>query len=258
MTGFGTNVMDSMKNQADCDADGSVAERAAGLAARAALCVIAAACLSGCWTFNETPYPDPMVTAAPDGTNVTVAVTGFAATLTEYLAVSGYRSIYVPGYVGRRHYRPGYFETVPSVSYIPQLRPTDAFQRRAMDSLEKAGFVVGAAVPDWTVDVEFSGPIVTTGDNMKELAWLVCTAFFCDYGTATWTAKLRVRDNRTGRLAYHRDYVQRYESNSFGLIPLFGISSCPNMSMSYSQNWCLGALTDQAVADASAYLAGLR
>ena len=224
------------------------------------LCLLLALAFAaaGCWTFNETPYPTAEIASAPAGTNVTVAVTGFASTLTDYTAVHEFRTIYVPGYAGRHHYHPGYFETVPTVAYVPQHRPTDMFQRRAKDELEKAGFSVGAGVPDWTVDVEFTGPIVTTGDSMKELAWIVCTVFFCDYNTATWTAKLRVRDNKTGRLVFHRDYAQRYETNSFGLIPLFGISSCPNTSMSYMQSWCLGALTDQAVADAAAYLAGAR
>ena len=213
---------------------------------------------AGCWTFNETPYPEVETAEAPAGTNVTVAVTGFASTLTDYAMVHEFHTVYVPGYVGRRHYRPGYWETVPTVSYVPQARQTDMFQRRAKDEFEKAGFSVGATVPDWTVDVEFSGPVVTNGDTMKQLGWMLCTAFFCDYNAATWTAKLRVRDNRTGRLAFHRDYAQRYETNSFGLIPLFGISSCPNTSQSYIQGWCLGALTDQAVADATAFLAGRR
>ena len=214
--------------------------------------------LAGCWTFNETPYPAVEISAAPVGTNVTIAVTGFAATLTDYAAVHEFHTVYVPGYVGRRYYRPGYFETVPTVAYIPQSRPTDMFLRRAKDEFEQAGFSVGASVPDLTVDVEFSGPIVTTGDSMKQLGWMLCTVFFCDYNTAVWTAKLRVRDNRTGRLVFHHDYAQRYETNVFGLIPLFGISACPDSSTSYIQSWCLGALTDQAVADASAYLAGGR
>ena len=222
------------------------------------LIVVAPIALAGCWTFNETPYPAVEISSAPSGTNVTVAVTGFAATLTDYATVHEFHTVYVPGYVGRRYYRPGYFETVPTVAYIPQSRQTDMFLRRARDEFEQAGFSVGASVPDWTIDVEFAGPIVTTGDSMKQLGWMLCTVFFCDYNTAVWTAKLRVRDNHTGRLVFHHDYAQRYETNSFGLIPLFGISACPDTSMSYIQSWCLGALTDQAVADASAFLAGGR
>ena len=37
---------------------------------------------AGCWTFNETPYPAVETAEAPAGTNVTVAVTGFASTST--------------------------------------------------------------------------------------------------------------------------------------------------------------------------------
>ena len=224
------------------------------------LCLFSALAFAaaGCWTFNETPYPEVETAEAPLGTNVTVAVTGFASTLTDYAMVHEFHTVYVPGYVGRRHYRPGYYETVPTVSYIPQARPTDMFQRRAKDEFEKAGFSVGAAVPDWTVDVEFSGPVVTNGDTMKQLGWMLCTVFFCDYEASAWTAKLRVRDNRTGKLVFHHDYAQRYETNVFGLLPLFGISACRNTSSAFMQTWCLSALTDRAVADAAAYLAGRR
>ena len=74
--------------------------------------------------------------------------------------------------------------------------------------------------PDWTVDVTFAGPVVTSGDSACEAAWMLCTLFFCDYSASSWTAKLRVRDNHTGRLAFHCDYVQRYETKVFGLIPV--------------------------------------
>ena len=69
--------------------------------------LLLASLIAGCWTFNETPYPKVEVAEAPAGTNVAVAVTGFAATLTDYATVQEYRTFYVPGSVGRRYYRPG-------------------------------------------------------------------------------------------------------------------------------------------------------
>lgn len=225
---------------------------------RAFALLLTAASMCGCWTFNESPYPETEVSQAPNGTNITVGVTGFAATLTEYATVHEYRTVYVPGYVGRRYARPGHYETVPSIAYIPQLRTTDIFLRRARDNFEKAGYAVAAATPDWTVDVEFAGPVKTDADMMKQLAWVLGTVFFCDWDTVTWTAKLRVRDNRTGRLVFHRDYSQRYETNVFGLIPLFGISSCRTTSAVHMQAWCLAALADRAVADASSFLSTAR
>ncbi len=213
---------------------------------------------SGCWTFNESQYPEVAMSQPHSQTNISVALTGFAASLTEYAAVQGYRTVYVPGYVGRHWARPGYYETVSTVSYIPQARTTDMFLRRARDNFEKAGFTVGATTPDWTVDVEFSGPYKTDAEMAKQFAWIIASVFFCDWDTATWTAKLRVRDNRTGRLVFHRDYSQRYETNVFGLIPIFGISSCRASTPDQMQTWCLAALTDRVAADTSAFLTTAR
>ena len=217
----------------------------------------AAALLSGCWTFGTSEYPATCVTSAPAATNVTVAVSGFRAVLTRNRAVMSVSTVYVPGAYGHRYYHPGYVTTVPSVVYVPESRETDHFRIRAVDAFEKAGYAVGAAVPDWTVDVTFAGPAVSNGDVACEAAWMICTLFFCDYSAATWTAQLRVRDNHTGRLVFHNDYEQRYETKVFGLVPLFGIAECSDSgetSGSYMDGWCLSALTDRAVADATAFL----
>lgn len=211
--------------------------------------------LSGCWTFNETPYPQVQVSSAPANTNVTVGVTGFAATVVEYASYYEFRTVYVPGFVGRHYAHPGYYETVPTVACVPQLRQSDAFLRRARDSFERAGFTVGAPTPDWTIDVAFAGPAVSNDDTLRQLGWQIGTVFFCDYAAASWTATLRVRDNRTGRLVFHNDYVQRYETNVFGLVPIFSISAARETDLGYMQSWCLGALTDRVVADVAAWFA---
>ena len=220
-----------------------------------AIVVPAALAMAGCWTFNETAYPEGAVTqASGSATNITVAVTGFDAVLTEYEAVHGYSTVYVPGYYCRRYCEPGHFETVSTVSLVPQRRSTDMFLRRAQDDFEKAGFVLGAEIADRTVDVRFEGPFVESGDDWTRIGWEFLTVFFCDYGSARWTAKLRIRDSKTGRLLFHHDYVQKFETHVFGLIPLFSISSSDATSAANMQTWCLAALTDRAVADATAFL----
>lgn len=220
-------------------------------------CLIPLLLLSaGCWTFNETPYPQVQVAAAPEGADIRLGVNGFLASQTGYVAYQEFRTVYVPGFCGRRHYHPGYFETVPTVAYVPQVRQTDAYLRRAKDALERAGFSVGAATPDWTVDVAFAGPVVAGADTRRQVGWELGTLFFCDYAAASWTAQLRVRDNRTGKLVYRNDYVQRYETNVFGLVPLFSIASASETSLPYMQSWCLGALTDRIVADVAAHFSG--
>lgn len=216
---------------------------------------VAALLLAGCWTFDETSYPEVAVAQA-DGvaTNVTLTVAGFDAVLTEYEAVHGYSTVYVPGYYGRRYCEPGHFETYPTVAFLPQQRSTDMFLRRAQDEFEKAGFVLGTGMTDKTVEVRFEGPFATSADEWKRIGWEFFTLFFCDYGTARWTARLRIRDSKTGRLLFHHDYDQKFETHVFGLIPLFSISSSDATSAATMQTWCLAALTDRAVADATAFL----
>ena len=221
------------------------------------LATTAVVLLTGCWTFGTSEYPQTQTVAAPASTNITVAVTGFAAVQRWVRDVVSYDTVYVSGYYGRRYYRPGYVTTVPSRHFIEEASPTDAFRLRAQDLLEKAGFSVGATTPDLTVDVVFAGPAQESGDMAAELAWMVCTLFFCDYDAQVWTAQLRIRDNRTGKLVFHNDYSQRYETKVFGLIPLFGPASCEETGYGYMQSWCLSALTDRAVADATAFLATL-
>jgi len=218
----------------------------------------AAAALSGCWTFSTSEYPATQISQAPAGTNVTIGVTGFAAMQTWYRDVVTYDTVYVPGYYGRHRYRPGYIATVPTSHLLAEAVPTDAFLLRARDLFEKAGYSIGAATPELTVDVVFGGPLVDGGDQAAGLAWMLCTVFFCDYEAVAWTAQLRIRDNRTGKLVFHNDYVQRYETKVFGLIPIFGIGACTETSQGYMQSWCLSALTDRAVADATSFLSGLR
>lgn len=218
--------------------------------------VLVVAALSGCWTFNETEYPHAAATSVPqDKSALTLSLVGFETVLTEYEAVHGYRTVYVPGYHSRYWCEPGYYEMVPSVDYIPQQRSSDMFVRRAQDIFEKAGYVIAPAASDYTVEVRFTGPLTTQSDDLKKFAWNLFTVFFCDYGTTCWTASLRIRDSKTGKLVFHHDYEQRYETKVFGLIPLLGASSASQIRAATMQSWCLAALTDRAVADATAFLA---
>lgn len=210
--------------------------------------------LSGCWTFNESPYPTASLVQAPNGKTVSVAAVGFEATALATTSIHGYDSVWVPGHYGRHHRHYGHYRTVQSTVFVEQPYATDVYLKRARSILEDAGYIVGATTPRWTVEVVFAGPYTDDGDLSLEALWMVGTVFFCDYSATTWRATMRVRDNRTGQLVLKRDYDQRYETNVFGLIPLLGISSCSKTSYSYIQGWCLSALVDRALADATDFM----
>ena len=225
------------------------------LAACGAAVTLFAALVSGCFTLDETQYPSvQMSPLAANVTNRTVTVRGFEATITETILVTGYETVFIPGGYGRHHYHPGGYETVRTTTEIPQSRQTDMFLERAKNLLEESGFNLMSGTPDFIVEAKFSGPVSEANDDAVRLLWWLGTAFTCDsYGQA-WRAKLKIYDNRTGKLVFHHDYEQRYDATMFSPIPLFGIASYDKTEPNYIQSWCLTALTDRIAADASAIL----
>ena len=213
--------------------------------------------LAGCWTFNESEYPHVEVTPiAASATNATIAVTGFKCVFVDLEAASAYSTVYVPGWYGRYNYMPGHFETVNTTAYVPVVRESDVFLVRAKELFERAGFSF-ATTPRYSVEVRFEGPSSSSSDMNRTLGWMLCTLFFCDYSAQEWVAHLSVRDNLNGKALFGRDYTQRYEANVFSIVPLFGPASCSDTSRSQMQTWCLSALTERTVADATAFLSSL-
>ena len=214
------------------------------------------AALSGCWTLRETEYPKTSVSALPQGKELKVQLAGFDAVITSYVPVFGYETAVVPHYGrhGRRHY---HMETVETRTYIPTATPTTAFRDRAMETLEKCGFILQAADPRYRVEVSFAGPFNADSDIWTSLAWNVFTAFTADQANQTWTAKLRITDLTTGKLLLFRDYSQFYDVLVWGPIPIFSPFGSSKTNFNTIQCWCLTALTDLATGDATAFLTKL-
>ena len=216
--------------------------------------IVAAAALTGCFTVSQSPYPETAMTAFTGERSV--AVTGFEATVIQYVTMYGQETVYVPGHYGRHHYRPGYYHTYQTATDVPQAQQTDMFLEQAKDRLEESGFNLKAAQPEYTVDVKFSGPVVS-GSGWRVLWWL-CSAFTCDSVETAWTAKLKIHDNRTGKLLFAQTYSQDYSATCFSPIPIFGPACHEETGPAFSQCWCLQALTDRATADASAFLGSIK
>ena len=218
--------------------------------------------LAGCFTVSQTEKPVFEMTRAPEGRDVKVSLSGFAATLTELIPVYGYETVYVePGWRGRRGPGPrggwhgGHFEVAQTEAYIPQTRANEAFRLRAQSTLEENGFLLRATPTDYTVDVTFAGPSVSSSELAAEWAWMLCSVLTTEYSVQTWTAKLKIYDNKTGRVLFHEDYSQKYEDLVFSPLFFVGLSGYTENTFSYMQNWCLTALTDRAMAAATAFLA---
>lgn len=220
--------------------------------------------LAGCFTLHRLPIEPVQMTHAPAGRDIKVAVSGFAATLTQYIPIYSYGTAYVDD--GPYFYRPGpgphrgwygggHYQTVTTETLVPQTSATDAFVRRAQSHLEENGFLLRAPSPDFTVDVTFGGPFITSDDRSVQFAWMFLSIFSAEYSVQTWTAKLKVYDNKTGRVVLSHDYSQRFEDVVWSPLFFIGLAGYEENTFNYMQSWCLTALTDRALADATALLA---
>jgi hypothetical protein len=214
---------------------------------------IAALSLAGCFTVNETPFPSVSTAAAPANKSINVQLSGFEAAVTTYVPVYGYQTVLSSGCGPRRHHRL-HATTIATETYVPQVNNSTAFIDRATDMLEKCGYVLQTTNPKYRIEVKFSGPFVTDGEVAKSAAWSLLTVFTADYGTQTWTARLKIHELATGKVVLFRDYTQKYESLVWGPLPIFSPAGSDKSDYNMMQSWCLTALTDRAMADATAFL----
>lgn len=230
------------------------------LAAAAAVALSAAVLAGGCFTVSQSEFPQVEMSKAPAGEPVRVAISGFEAIVTTYTPVYGYATVWHsgPGYYrhGRFYRGADYPETVSTTTYIPQSELTKAYAEMAQDGLEAAGFVVASDRAKYIVDVKFSGPAVADGDKALEVAGMVFSLLTTDFTRETWQARLKVTDAASGRVVLMQNYEQEYHATAVGLIPLFGPLAAETVGDGYIRNWCLSALTQRTVADATAFIAG--
>ena len=218
--------------------------------------IVSVVALSGCFTVKETAYPQTTVTALPENKSISVKVQGFAATVMDYAAIYGHETVWVSGRPRGHHgWTPGHYATMTSSTYVPQLRTTDFFLNRASTGMEMAGYVTKAQQPDYVVSVDFGGPFVSDSERGIEALWLILSIFTADYSVQTWTAKLKIYDNKTGKVVFHHDYSQRYEVAVWGPLPILSPAGSSKTAVNAMQSWCLTALTDRVTADATAFIA---
>ena len=226
----------------------------------AAAAAVFAFALAGCWTVHHSPYPDVEMTSVRDAGGMRVAVAGFEATVTSYVPVRTYSTAWGGGggyYRRGRHYHDGYYPTtVTSTTYIPQTSETTVFAEQATEILETSGFIVSPSNAEYVVEAHFAqSPIVTNGDRTKEVLCVVLSLLTADYTARTWGAKLSIRETATGKLVFHKEYSLRGSAAVWGPIPILSPAAADETSPEELRGWCFAALTDMAMADATAFLA---
>jgi len=227
---------------------------------RSACLFLGVALTCGCLTVRETEIPAISHQALPKGKDVRVQLAGFEAKLTTYVPAYGYATVTDFGssvYCGRGRYCYGGMRTstVTTTEFVPQVESTAAYRNRASDAFERCGCILQTTDPQYRVEVSFDGPFAQSGDGWKTVGWMLLTVFTSEFGAQNWTARLRVHDVKTGKLVMSKDLSQRYEIVTWGPVPIFSPAFDERTSSCHISNWCLTALTDEAVAETMKFFA---
>lgn len=222
--------------------------------------MVAAACLAfaGCWTFEQCEYPQTALAQPAEGRDVSVRLSGFETTVTTYDSAYSYTTAMEPYPYRDRHgrYHGAWgMSTYRTETIVPRTSATTVFLDRATELMEKAGFVLRSPSPRFGVEVKFDGPFSQDGDNASMLCWTLFTLFTADRGIENWGAKMKIYDLASGRLLMEHSYTERYQATVWGPVPFSAVMGTDATSPGTMKGWCLSALTDRCVADATAFLA---
>ena len=224
--------------------------------------LIIAACalltLTGCFTLYHTENPVTQISPLEEGKELRVQLSGFEAIFTTYQPVHSYTTVWGHDSSYARHGRHAndvHSETYSTTTYIPQINASTLFRDNATDSLEAAGFIVVAKDPDYIIDLVYAGPAVTDGTKAARFCTVLFSLLTADYDKETWTARLKIREAKSGKVVHFCEYSQECAVTVWGPIPIFSPLSAEATDDTAMKIWSLAALTNRAVADASAFLA---
>jgi len=207
--------------------------------------------LAGCWTISETEYP---TVAVKEGNGVRVKLSNFRTGLTRYRAVEGHESM--SGTEADDVQLAQDPEAHTETSGALKVAPSNRLVVRTVAELKRKGFVMDTKKPQYVIELAYKGPVWPENDVWHQAWFGFCTLFTAEDVSVTWSAQLKVRDGATNKLLYKKDFDQTYDVTAWGPIPVGSPAFCGKASSVGANSWALTALTDQAVADAAAFIAG--
>lgn len=210
--------------------------------------------LSGCWTLSETEYPDYTVARLPKGKSVTVYLSGFEAEVQRYVVPEGHETMKT----NAEDRVDGPFVKASqntNIAYSARSSIASHLIDRAAIGLERKGFTIRELDARYTVEVKFTGPVEQDYNVLKQLGYAICTIFTMERNGETWEARLKIIDEKTRKTVFRKKYVQPYDVTVWGPIPIASPACSPKITCTAASSWALTALTDAAIADASAFLA---
>ena len=210
--------------------------------------------LSGCWTVSETEYPDVEVARLPAGKTASVSFSGFEVELQKYVPIEGHEEMKtnkddrVDGPCVKDN-------SATNVFYATRNTASRKLIDRASVGMERKGFDIKTMNPDYVIDMKYEGPFDRDYDAFKWLGLSICTIFTADKNVETWTGRLRVFDHASKKAIFEKHYTNEYSVAVWGPIPVASPACHPKITCTACSSAALTAMTDEAIADASKFLA---
>ena len=211
--------------------------------------------LSGCWTVSETEYPDVEVARLPAGKAVSVSLSGFEVELQKYVPVEGHEQMKTNA-ADRTDGPCVKASSATNVFYATRSTVSSKLMDRASIGLERKGFEIKAMKPQYVIDMKYEGPFDRDYDAFKWLGLSLCTLFTADKNVETWTGRMRVFDYTSKKEVFVKHYTNECAVTVWGPIPIASPACHPQITCTACSSHALTAMTDEAIADASKFIAG--
>ena len=212
--------------------------------------------VSGCWTVSETAFPQVEVAQAPAGKPITVRLSNYRTGVYDYVPVEGHEAMSnacaQAGVEEAKRQQASYVDT--TMGWGLQNSASGRLVSRSIAELERKGYKIDRENADYIIELKFENE--PDDHALRQVGYMLCTLCTAEKNEVDWKAHLAVYDSDYEKVLFSKDYVQNYQVTIWGPIPVASPACSKKITVRAGNSWALTALSDQALADATAFIAG--
>ena len=214
--------------------------------------------VSGCWTVSETEFPQVEVTQAPAGKPITVKLSNYRTGVYDYVPVEGHEAMsnacaQASAEESKRQ-QAAYVDS--TMGWGLQNSASGRLVSRSIAELERKGYKIDRENAEYIIELKFESE--PDDHVLRQVGYMICTLFTAEKNEVDWKAHLAVYDSAYEKVLFSKDYEQNYQVTMWGPIPVASPACSKKSTDRAGNSWALTALSDRALADATAFIAGQR